>query len=73
MPLEFGCEVVILAVTFKSAHSSFFGAKFLRLVLPDLGGLYAMIEAWFERHRQRLIGPAIDPGCNNRLAQPDAR
>ena len=59
---EHGWEVLIPAVAFKNAHSSFFGSKPFRLVLPDLGGLYGMIEAWIERHRERLIGPADDPG-----------
>lgn len=59
---EGGWEVLIPAVAFKNARSSFFGAKPFQLVLPDLGGLYGMIEAWIERHRARLLGPADDPG-----------
>lgn len=59
---EDGWEVLIPAVAFKNASSSFFGSKPFRLVLPDLGGLYEMIDAWIDRHRERLIGPAEDPG-----------
>lgn len=57
-----GWEVLIPAAAFKNAHSSFFGSRPFRLVLPDLGCLYKMIEAWIDRHRDRLIGPADDPG-----------
>lgn len=57
-----GWEVLIPAIAFKNASSSFFGSKPFRLVLPDLGGLYEMIDAWIGRHRERLIGPAEDPG-----------
>lgn len=59
---ESGWEVLIPSIAFKNAHSSFFGSKPFRLVLPDLGGLYGMIEAWIDRHRRRLLGPASDPG-----------
>lgn len=34
-----GWEVLVPAVVFKNAHSSFFGNKPYRLILPDLGGL----------------------------------
>lgn len=57
-----GWEVLIPAVAFKNATSSFFGSKPFRLVLPNLGGLYDMIDAWISRHRPVLIGPADDPG-----------
>ena len=57
-----GWDILIPSVAFKNAYSSFFGSKPFRLVLPDLGGLYDMIEAWIGRHRGRLIGPAEDPG-----------
>lgn len=57
-----GWEVLIPSVAFKNATSSFFGSKPFRLVLPDLGGLYDMIEAYLDRHRTRLIGAAPDPG-----------
>lgn len=59
---EEGWEVLIPAIAFKNASSSFFGSKPFRLVLPDLGGLYEMIDAWIGHHRERLIGPADDPG-----------
>ncbi|MCO6393282.1 hypothetical protein GTW25_19875 [Aliihoeflea aestuarii] len=57
-----GWEVLIPALAFKNANSSFFGSKPFRLILPDLGGLYETIEAWIARHRALLIGPAEDPG-----------
>ena len=57
-----GWEILIPSVAFKNANSSFFGSKPFRLILPDLGRLYEMIDAWIDRHRSRLIGPAADPG-----------
>ncbi|WP_460074532.1 hypothetical protein [Roseibium sp. ROS1] len=57
-----GWEILIPSVAFKNANSSFFGSKPFRLILPDLGRLYEMIETWIDRHRSRLIGPAADPG-----------
>lgn len=57
-----GWEILIPSVAFKNANSSFFGAKPFRLILPDLGRLYELLEAWIERHRGRLIGTAADPG-----------
>ncbi|MFN3132436.1 hypothetical protein [Roseibium sp.] len=57
-----GWEILIPSVAFKNAHSSFFGAKPFRLILPDLGQLYDFIDAWNDRHRSRLLGPATDPG-----------
>ncbi|WP_279483833.1 hypothetical protein [Aureimonas sp. SK2] len=59
---EGGWEVLIPALAFKNHTSSFFGSKPFRLILPDLGGLYDAIEAWIDRHRARLLGPAEDPG-----------
>ncbi|HWU83288.1 MAG TPA: hypothetical protein VN063_07345, partial [Methylophilaceae bacterium] len=59
---DHGWEVLIPAVAFKNSTSSFFGSKPFRLVLPDLAGLYDMIEAYLDRHRARLIGDAADPG-----------
>jgi integrase len=56
-----GWEVLVPAVAFKNAHSSFFGNKPYRLVLPNLGGLYDFIEAWIEQHRPLLLGSASDP------------
>jgi hypothetical protein len=57
-----GWEILIPSVAFKNANSSFFGSKPFRLILPDLGRLYEMIDTWIDRHRSRLIGPAADPG-----------
>ena len=57
-----GWEILIPSVAFKNANSSFFGSKPFRLILPDLGRLYELIEAWTERHRTCLIGEAADPG-----------
>jgi hypothetical protein len=59
---ESGWEVLIPSIAFKNASSSFFGSKPFRLVLPNLGGLYDMIEDYVARHRARLLGPAEDPG-----------
>ena len=55
-----GWEILIPSVAFKNANSSFFGSKPFRLILPDLGRLYELIEAWIERHRVRLIGEAAE-------------
>jgi hypothetical protein len=54
--------VFIPSVAFKNAHSSFFGSRPFRLVLPDLAGLYRRIDDYIARRRQRLLGPAADPG-----------
>ncbi len=48
-------EVLIPAVAFKNAHSSFFGDKPFRLILPDLLDLYRYIDAYVERHRAVLL------------------
>ena len=56
-----GWEVFIPSIAFKNANSSYFGKPF-RLVLPDLGGLYAYIEAYIDRHRRVLLAGADDPG-----------
>ena len=58
---EHGWEILIPSVAFKNASSSFFGQKPFRLILPDLAGLYDMIEAYLDRHRARLLGHAEDP------------
>lgn len=57
-----GWEVLIPAVAFKNAHSSFFGDKPFRLILPDLLDLYRYIDAYVERHRAVLLRTAEDPG-----------
>ncbi|WP_395515525.1 hypothetical protein [Pseudorhizobium flavum] len=59
---EGGWEVLIPAVAFKNAHSSFFGDKPFRLVLPDLLDLYSYIDAYVDRHRAVLLRGAADPG-----------
>ncbi len=57
-----GWEVFIPSVAFKNADSSYFGSKPYRLLLPDLGGLYATIGAYLERHRTALLRGCRDPG-----------
>lgn len=57
-----GWEVLIPASAFKNATSSFFGSKPFRLVLPDLGGLYAFIGSYLDKHRAALLNGASDPG-----------
>ena len=57
-----GWEVFIPSVAFKNAHSSYFGKRPYRLVLPDLEGLYAMLEDYVARHRAVLLRGAADPG-----------
>jgi len=57
-----GWEVLIPAVAFKNADSSFFSGKPFRLVLPDLGDLYRHLAAYIERHRAALLAEAEDPG-----------
>ncbi|CAM5193986.1 Phage integrase family protein OS=Bosea thiooxidans OX=53254 GN=SAMN05660750_04310 PE=4 SV=1 [Bosea thiooxidans] len=57
-----GWEVLIPAVAFKNATSSYFGSKPFRLVLPDLGGLNEHIETYITRHRKVLLSGADDPG-----------
>jgi hypothetical protein len=57
-----GWEVLVPAVSFKNAHSSFFAGKPFRLLLPDLGGLYDHIDAYVQKHRAILLNGADDPG-----------
>lgn len=59
---QHGWEVLIPAVAFKNADSSFFSGKPFRLVLPDLGGLYGHIVDYIQRHRAVLLNGANDPG-----------
>ncbi len=59
---EQGWEVLIPAVAFKNAGSSFFAGRPLRLVLPDLGDLYRHIEDYLNCHRPLLLLQAADPG-----------
>ena len=58
---DYGWEVLIPASAFKNSHSSFFGSKPFRLVLPDLGGLYDHLEAYMDKHRKALLNGASDP------------
>jgi hypothetical protein len=57
-----GWEVLIPAVAFKNAESSFFAGKPFRLILPDLGDLYRHLSAYIRRHRAALLAEADDPG-----------
>jgi hypothetical protein len=57
-----GWEVLIPAVAFKNADSSFFAGKPFRLVLPDLGDLYRHLAAYIRKHRAALLAQAGDPG-----------
>lgn len=57
-----GWEVLISAVAFKNADSSFFSGKPFRLILPDLGDLYRHLSAYIHRHRATLLAEADDPG-----------
>ncbi len=57
-----GWEVLIPAVAFKNANSSFFGSRPFRLILPNLGELYEKIGDYVRRLRQHLLGLAADPG-----------
>lgn len=59
---ERGWEVLIPSAAFKNSGSSFFGQKPFRLILPDLLDLYKYLEAYIDRHRGVLLGPAKDPG-----------
>lgn len=59
---DHGWEVLIPAVAFKNAGSSFFNGKPFRLVLPDLGGLHVHIDEYVRRHRGILLNGATDPG-----------
>ncbi|MBL0374360.1 hypothetical protein JJB09_20300 [Rhizobium sp. KVB221] len=59
---DHGWEVLIPAVAFKNANSSFFGSKPFRLILPDLQDLYHYINAYVDRHRRVLLGGSEDPG-----------
>jgi hypothetical protein len=53
---------LIPAVAFKNSHSSFFGSKLFRLLLPDLLDLYYHLEAYIDRHRSILLAGGVDPG-----------
>jgi hypothetical protein len=55
-------EVFIPTSAFKNARSSFFSNNPYRLQLPDVGNLYGFLEAYLDRHRDRLLRNATDPG-----------
>lgn len=57
-----GWEVLIPAVAFKNADSSFFGGKPFRLILPDLSDLYRYLSAYLQKHRAALLAECDDPG-----------
>jgi len=59
---QHGWEVLIPAVAFKNADSSFFAGRPFRFILPDLCGLYGYIINYIERHRSVLLNGAEDPG-----------
>jgi hypothetical protein len=61
-PRDGGWEVFAPANAFKNSGSSFFGGQPFRLVLPDIAGLYAEIDAYLTRHRAILLARADDPG-----------
>lgn len=54
-------EVLIPSSAFKNATSTYFGGKPFRLLLPDLGDLYAHIDLYLRRDRSRLLARAKDP------------
>lgn len=54
-------EVFIPYQAFKNKHSSFFSRKPFLLVLPNVAGLYQMIDEYIERHRTVLLARAPDP------------
>lgn len=57
-----GWEVLIPASAFKNAGSSYFASKPFQMLLPDLAGLYPVLEQYLDKHRARLLGKAVDPG-----------
>ena len=59
---EKGWEVLIPAAAFKNANSSFFAKRPYRLLLPDVGDLYRLIDRYIRIHRPVLLNGATDPG-----------
>lgn len=55
-------EVIIPAVAFKNAGSSFFAKRPYQLRLTDLDGLYGYIETYVRQHRAVLLSGFADPG-----------
>lgn len=56
-----GWEVLVPAVAFKNAGSTFFRKSPLRLILPDLDGLYEEIEVYLAKDRPALLRDRPDP------------
>ncbi|PVM92636.1 hypothetical protein DDF62_03170 [Caulobacter radicis] len=56
-----GWEVFVPAVAFKNAGSTFFRKSPLRLILPDLSGLYDEIDVWLRLDRKALLKAQPDP------------
>ena len=56
-----GWEVFIPCAAFKNARSAYFSKRPFRLLLPDLGGLYEILDAYVDRHRRLLLKGARDP------------
>jgi hypothetical protein len=54
--------VLIPAVAFKNGHSSYFNNRPFLLKLPDLAGLYRVIEDFIALHRPVLLKDHTDPG-----------
>ncbi|WP_374275829.1 hypothetical protein [Brevundimonas sp.] len=59
---EGGWEVFIPCAAFKNADSAYFARRPFRLLLPDLGELYVVLERYLDRERTLLLGGATDPG-----------
>ena len=55
-------EIFIPISAFKNQNSSFFRGKPYKLILPDLAGLYPMIESYLKTHRDILLHGYPDPG-----------
>lgn len=56
-----GWRVLIPSSAFKNAKSSFFAGNPFNLMLPDLEGLYSVIDAYLDFHRPVLLANAKDP------------
>jgi len=55
-------EVFVPAVAIKNGGASFFRGRPFQAVLPDLENLYAWIESYLQKHRERLLNGRPDPG-----------
>lgn len=58
---EGGWEVLVPAVAFKNAGSTFFRKSPLRLILQDLDGLYDEIDVYLAKDRSTLLRGRTDP------------